>query len=119
MTKNPLTDLHQFTGTEQWYRHGLNRKVLYTDGVQYVAKQAGAYWLVDEIALAQAYVAPVKATPFQVWDLTVKANSSATLACEDGNGKTVYSKEIPFTDFPTQGIRFYVADHVIMLPSEY
>ena len=63
MTKNPLTELQQFTGTEQWFRHGLNRKVLYTDGVQYVAEQAGAYWLVDEIALAQAYIAPVKATP--------------------------------------------------------
>lgn len=116
---NPLADIGQFTGTEQWFRHGLNRKVLYTEGAQYVAEKAGAYWLLDELALAQAYVPQVKAEPFQVWNLTVKPNSSATLVCEDGNGKGVYSKEIEFTDFPPQGIRFFVTDNTIMLPSEY
>jgi hypothetical protein len=45
--------LRQFTGSEHWYRHGLNRAVLYTDGAKYVADQGGAYWLIDEIALAQ------------------------------------------------------------------
>jgi len=117
--KNLLADLHQFTGTEQWFRHGLNRKVLYTEGVQYVAEQGGAYWLVDEIALAQAYEKAVQATPFQVWHLTVKDDRSATLACEDGNDQVVYSKEIPFTDFPVKGIRFFFTDNVLLLPSEY
>ena len=46
-------DLRQFTGTEQWYRHGTVRDVLFTDGAKYVADQAGAYWLLDEIAFAQ------------------------------------------------------------------
>jgi hypothetical protein len=113
-----LNELRQFTGTTQWFRHGLNRKVLYTEGVQYLAEQARAYWLVDEIALAQGHVAPVKATLFQVWDLTVK-NSAAALTCEDGNGNTVYSKQIEFTDFPEPGIRFFFADNVLMLLSEY
>ena len=116
--KNVLNELAQFIGTEQWFRHGLNRKVLYTEGVQYLAEQARAYWLVDEIALAQAYVAPVKATPFQAWKLTVK-DGAGTLACEDGNGNTVYSKQIEFTDFPEPGIRFFFPDNVLMLPSEY
>ena len=40
-------DLRQFTGTETWFRHPLARKVLYTEGVQYVAEQGGAYWLLD------------------------------------------------------------------------
>lgn len=116
---NPLADIGQFTGTEQWFRHSLNRNVLYTDGVQYVAEKASAYWLVDEIALAQGHVPQVKAQPFQVWTLTVRADHTATLACEDGNDNAVYAKEIPFTDFPAQGIRFFVADNTIMLPSEY
>ena len=25
-------DLIQFTGSENWYRHGINRNVLFTDG---------------------------------------------------------------------------------------
>ena len=44
--------MSQFYGSEHWYRHGLVRTILYTDGVMYVADAAGAYWLIDEIALA-------------------------------------------------------------------
>ncbi len=117
-TNNAFPDLASFTGTEQWFRHALVRKVLYTQGVQYVAEKGGAYWLIDEIALAQAYEPKVQAEAFQHWILTVKDNA-ATLDCEDGNGLKVWSKAIPFTDFPAPEIRFFVTDNVIMLPSEY
>lgn len=45
MTQQTLTkeDLSQFTGTEQWYRHGIARNVLYTDGAKHVAESGGAY----------------------------------------------------------------------------
>ncbi len=36
-------DLVQFTGSENWYRHGINRNVLLTDGAKYVADEGGAY----------------------------------------------------------------------------
>ena len=111
-------DLRQFTGTETWFRHPLARKVLYTEGVQYVAEQGGAYWLLDTLAFAQAIPA-VAAESFQFWTLTVHPNQTATLACEDGNGKVVHTQEIPFTDFPLDEIKFYFTDNVILLPSEY
>jgi len=46
MTTKTLSksDLAQFTGSENWYRHGINRNVLYTDGAQHVAEHGGAYW---------------------------------------------------------------------------
>jgi hypothetical protein len=113
-----LTDLAQFTGTDNWYRHGLVRSVLFTDGAKYVADTAGAYWLLDEIALAQRYVAAVRAEEFQVWKLAVKG-SSATLSCEDGNDRTVFTKPIPFTDFPGEGVTLWLCSNVIMVPSEY
>jgi hypothetical protein len=112
-------DLHQFTGSETWYRHGLVRTVLFTDGAKYVADKGGAYWLIDEIALAQRYEKAVSAEEFQFWKLTVKPDRTATLVCEDGNGHTVLSKEIPFTDFPLDEISFYYTNNVILLPSEY
>ena len=111
-------DLRQFTGTETWFRYPLARKVLYTEGVQYVAEQGGAYWLIDIIAFGQAIPA-VAAESFQFWTLTVRPNQTATLVCEDGNGKVVHTQEIPFTDFPLPVIKFYVTDSVILLPSEY
>ena len=112
-------DLRQFTGTEQWYRHGMVRDVLFTDGAKYVADQAGAYWLLDEIALAQRGSNRVAGEAFQLWKLTVNADHTATLSCEDGNGNAVYSKAIPYTDFPLPEIALYFTDGVILLPSEY
>jgi hypothetical protein len=120
MTQKTLTkeDLSQFTGTEQWYRHGIARNVLYTDGVKHVAESGGAYWLLDEIALAQT-IRPVAAEAFQVWKLKVSVDCKATLVCEDGNDTVVFSKRIWFTDFPLDEIAFYFTDNVLMLPSEY
>ena len=80
-------DLLQFTGTEQWHRHGIVRDVLYTDGAKYVADLAGAYWLLDEIALAQRGSNRVAAEAFQHWKITVKPDHAATLTCDDGNGQ--------------------------------
>ncbi|MGO9596176.1 MAG: DUF6876 family protein [Steroidobacteraceae bacterium] len=37
MTKTlSKADLAQFTGGENWYRHAINRAVLFTDGAKYV-----------------------------------------------------------------------------------
>lgn len=122
MSKRPALDLitlAQFTGSANFYRHGLVREVLYTEGVEYVAETVGAYWLLDEIALAQRHIIPVKAEGFQVWDLKVNADQSGVLTCGDGNGRELYAKRIDFTDFPEPGVRFYYANWVIHLPSEY
>ena len=66
--------------------------MLYTEGAEYVAETAGAQWLLDEIALAQRHIIPVKREDFQVWDLKVNADQTATLTCGDGNGREVYVK---------------------------
>ena len=63
--------MRQFTGSEHWYRGTLNRKVVFTDGAKHVADHGGAYWLLDEIALAQLHVKAVAAEEFQVWKLKV------------------------------------------------
>jgi len=57
-------------GSGHFYRHALMRSVLYTEGVEYLCKQAGAYWLVDLIASWQL-VKEVKQEEFQLWQLLV------------------------------------------------
>ena len=113
------SQLRQFTGSENWYRHGINRSVLFTDSAKYVADQGGAYWLLDIIAIAQQHDKRVSAEEFQVWKLLVGKDCSATVVCEDGNDTVVYSQPIPFTDFPLEKITLYFANKVIHLPSEY
>ncbi len=113
-------NLGQFRGgTGQWYRHGLVRKVLYTDGVQYVAETVGAYWLIDSIAIHQMHTKAVKAEPFQVWKLEVAEDQSAKLSCEDGNNNVVFTEQIPYTDFPAEGVTLWFTDNTILLPVEY
>jgi hypothetical protein len=112
-------DLNQFTGSETWYRHAINRRILFTEGAKYVADAGSAYWLLDEIALIQPYDKRVAAESFQFWTLTVRPNRTATLTCDDGNGTIVFSKEIGFTDFPLDEITFYFTNNVIYLPSEH
>jgi len=113
------SDLARFTGTEQYYRHGINRRVLFTDGAKYVADAAGAYWLLDEIALIQPHNKQVAAEEFQVWKLIVRPDRTATLTCDDGDDRIVYTKEIKYTDFPLDEFAFYFTNNVIHLPSEY
>lgn len=59
------SDLEQFTGTQQWYRHPIVKNTLYTDGIKYLAERAGAYWLIDEITFQQFHPR-VKNEEFQV-----------------------------------------------------
>ena len=112
-------DLAQFTGTEQWFRHSINSKVLYTEGARHVAEHGQAYWLLDEIALIQPYDKRVAAEAFQVWKLVVRLDKTARLTCDDGNDNIVFSKNIEYTDFPLETITLYFANNVIHLPSEY
>jgi hypothetical protein len=119
MTRLSQADLTQFTGTGQWYRHGIIRHVLFTDGAKYVADTAAAYWLLDEVALAQRYDKRVAAARFQVWTLTVNRDETAILACDDGNGRSVFSKHIEWTDFPPPGITLWFSNNVIYLPTEH
>lgn len=121
MTNTPLTkqELRQFSGSEIWYRHGLVRSVLYTEGAKYLAEKGGAYWLLDEIALAQKTCNALATEAFQLWKLRVKPNGTAMLTCEDGNGKRLLRERITYTDFPLEEIDLYVTGNVILLPSEY
>jgi uncharacterized protein DUF6876 len=121
MSNDKLTAdaLGQFTGSEHWYRHGLVRGILFTDGAKYVADEGGAWWLIDEIAFAQRFQKVVAAEEFQVWKLTVKPDHTATLACEDGNGRTVFEKPLEYTDFPADSIELWFENNTIYLPSEH
>lgn len=110
-------DLNQFTGTEQWYRHPLFSKYTYTDGVRHVAKEGGAYWLIDDIFLWQKSEA-VSRTSFQCWTLKV-TDGRGYLTATDGNDKKIAEHVYLFTDFPLPKITFYFYNQTLLLPSEY
>lgn len=112
-------DLKQFTGSETYYRHSLNRRVIYTEGVQFLAVNAQCYWLLDEIMLIQPPLTQIQLPEFQCWTLTVKPDSSAVLVCTDGNNNEAYRKHIPWTDFPFARVDLWFANDTLYLPSEH
>lgn len=120
--------LAQFTGTQQWYRYRLGEVILayYTDGVRYLAENAECYWLLTEIVSVQTQ-GKIRREPFQVWHLRLGEDSGATLSCEDGNDNVVFTKHIPYTDFPLSEMTVWVeygevegaVKPVLLLPSEH
>ena len=114
--------LDMFTGTENWYRHSLNRKVLYTDGVKHFAMSAGAYWFLDILATEGYELHGIHSEYFLSITMTV-ANRTAIIVITDGNEKQIFSKDIPFTDCPNGIWKFFMIDDVqhstILLTSEY
>ena len=113
-------NLAQFTGSENWYRHSIYRNFLYTDGVQYIAEQCGAYGMIDQIFMYELTIDKLKEEEFKVWELILdKEGEGAKLVCTDGNENNLYSEEIIFTDFPLKSIKFYCQNNVLLLSSEY
>lgn len=112
-------DLAHFTGTSQYYKHGIGPLVIYlTDGCKHVAEAGGAYWLFDLILSYQMYPL-VKRQYVQVWKLQKQQNNGGWLAtCEDGNGTVLQRQEIPYSDFALDNITILVTDNICLLPSE-
>jgi len=115
---NLLHELRYFTGSEQFFRNPLFPGFVYTEGVQYLAEKAQAYWLIDYV-LSNQYEPQIKAQPFQVWEITVKEDDSATIRVEDGNKNKVKQFELNYTDFPLKEFSLWLVDKTLLLPSEY
>lgn len=112
-------ELQQFIGTEHYYsvRHDL----MATDGVKYLAEQAGCFWLLD---LYWSHLLNIDhiANPFTVLKMTV-LNSAAYVVIEDGNDNVLAQQFVEYTDFPLASITLYGCwaerEWVVMLTSEY
>ncbi|SKA33155.1 hypothetical protein SAMN04488128_103779 [Chitinophaga eiseniae] len=116
-TRKCLNDqLKQFCGTENYTRHSFSRIHL-TDGIVYAKDVHGLNWLVDKIA-PQAI--NLKRHPFQCWKLSrVGKTGCFNLLCTDGNDNLLYKEIIGYSDCESDHVDIWVADNIMMLPSEY
>ena len=118
MSKLTAQDLARFTGTTCYYR--ISKQHLLTGGTQYLAEQAGCYWIMDAVS---SHVTEIGT---QDWFIVVRievTDYGAIMRYEDGNGRELARQAIPYTDFPLRNLTLYAVwdtQHwVIMLPSEY
>ena len=118
ITSNPsLPNLAHHTGSERFYRHQLNRNVVYTEGAAYVADTVGAYWLLDMI-VANQFDAKFQAHDLQIWTLRVRG-TAATIEVSNGDEEIFHTEPTTLTDFPEPGITLWFTNSTILLPSEY
>lgn len=111
-------ELRQFTGSERFFRHSLFRRFVYTEGVQFLAERAGAYWLLDYIFGHQP-LNSLSGQPFQVWIIRVREDKSADISVEDGNNNLLHSFKLDFTTFPLEEFSLWLIEGTLLLPSEY
>lgn len=113
-------DLRHFTGCEQPYKHPLFKSLIYTDGVQYLAKEAQSYWLLDIIG---SILNKIKEKEFATIKLKVyrlgNGETKALFTADDGNDNIFYRQTIEYTDFPLDEIKFFYTNDILILPSEY
>ncbi len=110
--------LECFTGTTAYYGHW-TQVIVYTDGVKFLAESAGAFWLIDAIALAQPRALHDPwLREFQLWELFVR-DHTAILICSRDSDDEAFRQEIEFTDFPMEYVKLYVEGGVVLLPSEH
>jgi hypothetical protein len=120
-----LDELKHFSGSDEIFKHWIS-KMHYTEGVRYLAHEAGAYWLIDEIA---CIILPRLLKENKDWfytiELSVSSDHSAIVIIGDGNDNIHLKHRINWTDFPVKEkpVKFYLCDsgdhYCLMLPSEY
>ena len=127
------SSLEQFRGLDTLYRHPGFNWLTYTDGVQFMAEHAEAYWLLDIIA---SYLPVIPADEYMVFaELNVHRMPDRTFGIfvihdgNRGNGKLYYTpvQTIEYTDFPLDSMKIYASrcEEVtgerwrLMLPGEY
>ena len=126
MTTATIThaDLDNFTGTTQWYKGTLG--LLFTDGIHFLAEQAGAHWLIDVVASYQPQLnRNPRLADFQLWQIRRtkgKNPAGVTVTCRgDSDEPPVVTQYIPYSDFPESllPLEWYVEGGVMLLKSEH
>src|SRR5205085_9108932 len=107
--------LTKSTGTATYYRHW-TRAFHYTDGVAFLAENAGAYWLLDHIAAMQKRARRDRGLrEFQAWKLKV-SDKRGVIVCLRDKDDEAFRDELPFTDFPLPHITIYRQACAVYLP---
>lgn len=108
-----------FYGTMEYHRFSVLSPLVITDGVKYLCEKAESFWFLDIIASYQKQCAKDSMLcDMQFWTLKV-AEGKGIVTCDRDKGDTAITQAIPHTDFPLDEIKLYVANGVILLPSEY
>lgn len=125
--KRASIDLAHFTGTTAYHKLTMHPRVLFTDGLAYLAREAKCYWLMDVVMSHLATSKKIALEPFVSFSITVAQDKSALCIFTDGNDLKLAKQKIESTDLPFDKLSFFCQKEkqaegsrwIVMLPSEY
>ena len=123
MDKDQLLDeLHNFYCTEHYHR--TNPGLLVTDGVKFLADNAGCYWLLDMVWSYLPVLRKSRDTFFVVRYAGTPGESGLFFITDDIPANQTYAAQaVDYSDFPLDEIVLYLSateeEFVLMLRSEY
>jgi len=111
--------LAKFTRIRHLYRHW-SGAFHYTDGVAFLAENAGAEWLLDHIAAHQKHVRKDSdLRDLQIWALRVTGSLKAEITCSRTKKDVAFREEMQlFSPFPLDEVTLYLEDETLLLSSE-
>lgn len=114
------THLRYFTGSMQLFKLHERLPITYTEGVQYLAEETGAFWLIQNIGIAYHFGDNgLKKEEALFWKLKAYSDNSGFLVCEYDTDQPLYAEYLAYTDFPFAEFTLYQMNGVLLLPSEY
>ena len=126
MVNKVMPNLEGFSGTQDYHRFNRFSALTITDGIKYLAKELGCYWMLDIVASVQHKPKVRQNNSFIIWRLEVKNNSARFAGytdCEENGkylkSKKVYAQIIHYTDFPEGVFEFYQQGGVLLLKQEH
>lgn len=129
--KLEASDLQQFTGSDNFYKSSIfSKRIVHSDGVQYVAEVGRAFWLIDAIvsylttATGRRTIArDPRLGQIQFWRLDVVDNKAILTCRADADEAPAITQRIEYTDFPLEKIEIWAQNDgqrwTLHLPSEY
>jgi hypothetical protein len=113
------TALERFKHAQTHYRHW-SRAYYYTDGIAFLAEEAGANWLLDHIASHQKRARrDLSLRDCQVWTLRKSEPFLARIACSREDGEEVFYADVAVLGgFPLDELTLYLESETLMLPGE-
>jgi len=119
-----LSELGNFTGTENYHRFSILSKMVLTDGMKFLCDSCESYWLMDIVSSVQQEDKIIKNSNFIVWRIKLNDNDkgfvvSAYRDSPFNKDNLLYEQVGGYTDFGIKEFEFYQCGKVILLTGEY
>lgn len=97
-------ELEMFHGSDRFFRtSSFTKRYSHTEGINYLAKNAGCYWLLDIVTSTYHLL---REESFQLWKVE-KQGEGVKVICEDGRDNILYEQDVEYSDFPLDSFSFY------------